>query len=426
MNYRADADFAAELDRNDPLAAYRERFHIPQHNRGNGIYLCGNSLGLQPKTTARYLQEELEDWQRLGVKGHSDSRRPWMPYHELLTAGTARVAGALPAEVINMNALTVNLHLMMVSFYRPTPARHRILIERGAFPSDRYAAVSQIRFHGFDPTTSLVEVTPRDGRATLDMDDVEALIHTEGERLALVLLPGVNYYNGQAFDIARMTRAAHAVGAMAGFDLAHAAGNLRLKLHNWGVDFAVWCNYKYLNAGPGSVGGCFVHERHFGQSDLPRFAGWWGHDKATRFKMPPDFIPMPTAEAWQLSNPPILAMAPLLASLEIFDTAGMGCLHEKSVRLTGYLEFLLGERLADDVEIITPRNPDERGCQLSLRLRTPVQRAHDVFKRIEEHGIVADWREPDVIRVAPVPLYNTFNEVYRFVEILEKVLRAES
>lgn len=425
MNYRTDADFAAEMDRADPLGHFREKFHIPPHAGGESIYLCGNSLGLLPKTTERYLQEELESWRHLAVKAHSGGHRPWMPYHESLTAGTARVVGALPAEVINMNALTVNLHLMMVSFYRPTPSRHRILIERGAFPSDRYAVASQIRFHGFDPATSLVELAPSDGRTTLDMDDVEAAIHTEGERLALVLLPGVQYYSGQAFDIARVTRAAHAVGAGAGFDLAHAAGNLLLRLHDWETDFAVWCTYKYLNAGPGSVGGCFVHARHLSQTDIPRFAGWWGHDKTTRFKMRPEFSPMPTAEAWQLSNPPILAMAPLLASLEIFESAGMGRLREKSVQLTGYLEFLLNEQLADGVKILTPRNPGERGCQLSLRLQTPVQRARNIFTCIEEHGIVADWREPDVIRVAPVPLYNSYAEVHRFVEILREVLGTE-
>lgn len=422
MKYRTGAEFAAEMDRTDPLADFRRQFHIPRHNGAEEIYLCGNSLGLQPKTTARFVQEEIEDWQRLAVKAHFAGRRPWMPYHERLTEKTARVVGALPTEVINMNALTVNLHLMLVSFYRPTRARHRILIERGAFPSDRYALASQIRFHGFDPEESLVELAPRPGRATLDMDDVEAAIRAEGERLALLLLPGVQYYTGQAFDIARLTRAAHDVGAIAGWDLAHAAGNLQLHLHAAAPDFAVWCSYKYLNAGPGAVAGCFVHARHLPDSGLPRFAGWWGHDQATRFKMPAQFLPMPTAEAWQLSNPPILAMAPLLASLEIFAAAGMDRLREKSVRLTGYLEYLLDERLARQVEILTPRTPAARGCQLSLRVRAPVQHAHQVFETIGQRGVTADWREPDVIRVAPVPLYNSFTDVFRFVEILEEVL----
>ena len=424
MNFRADAAFAAQLDHDDPLAHYREQFHIPRHADGDEIYLCGNSLGLQPKTAGRYLREELEDWQRLAVKAHFAGRRPWMPYHELLTETTARLVGAEPQEVINMNSLTVNLHLMLVSFYRPTAARHRILIERGAFPSDRYALASQIRFHGFDPDQSLVELAPRDGRATLDMDEIEAVVRAEGERLALVLLPGVQYYSGQAFDIARLTRAAHAVGAMAGFDLAHAAGNLRLQLHEWGADFAVWCSYKYLNAGPGAVAGCFVHARHARDFTRPRLAGWWGHDKTTRFRMGPEFVPMQGAEGWQVSNPPILAMAPLLASLEIFDEAGIDRLHEKSLRLTGYLEFLLDARLADKLEILTPRNSSERGCQLSLRLRGSTRRAREIFRQLDERGVTADWREPDVIRVAPVPLYNTYSDIYRFVEILEDVLSA--
>ncbi|MDE2070332.1 MAG: kynureninase [Gammaproteobacteria bacterium] len=424
MNFRADAAYAAQLDQDDPLAHYREQFHVPRHADGEEIYLCGNSLGLQPKTVERYLREELEDWQQLAVKAHFAGRRPWMPYNELLTAKTAHLAGAEPQEVVNMNSLTANLHLMLVSFYRPTKARHRILIERGAFPSDRYAATSQILFHGFDPDTSLVEIAPRDGRATLDMDEVESVIRAEGERLALVLLPGVQYYSGQAFDVARLTRAAHAVGAVAGFDLAHAAGNLPLQLHDWDADFAVWCSYKYLNAGPGAVAGCFVHARHARDFERPRFAGWWGHDKSTRFHMDPEFVPMEGAQGWQLSNPPILALAPLLASLEIFDEAGMQRLREKSLRLTGYLEFLLDERLADEVEILTPRNPAERGCQLSLRLRGSARRAREIFRQLEERFVTADWREPDVIRVAPVPLYNTYTDVYRFVKILEVVLSA--
>ncbi|MGH8378237.1 MAG: kynureninase [Gammaproteobacteria bacterium] len=422
MNFRADAAFAAQLDQQDSLAHYRDKFHIPRHADGEEIYLCGNSLGLQPKTAERYLREELEDWQRLAVKAHFNGRRPWMPYHELLTDKTARLVGAEPQEVVNMNSLTVNLHLMMVSFYRPTATRHRILIERGAFPSDRYAVASQIRFHGFDPDESLVELAPRDGRPTLDMDEVEAVVRAEGERLALVLLPGVQYYSGQAFDIARLTRAAHAAGAITGFDLAHATGNVPLSLHDWDVDFAVWCSYKYLNAGPGAVAGCFVHARHARDSERPRFAGWWGHDKATRFRMGPEFVPIAGAEGWQVSNPPILALAPLLASLEIFDEAGMPALRDKSLQLTGYLEWLLKQKLADKVDILTPTEPQARGCQLSLRLHAGRDLAHKVYEHLGTQGVTCDWREPDVIRVAPVPLYNTYSDVYRFVEILGNLL----
>ncbi len=422
MIYRTDAEFASEMDSSDPLADYRHKFHIPRHQDGEEIYLCGNSLGLQPLTTERYVREELEDWARLGVKGHFAGRRPWMPYHELFSERSARLVGAEPLEVINMNSLTVNLHLMLVSFYRPTAARNRILIERSAFPSDRYALASQIRFHGFDPDTSLVELAPAGRQRALEMDEVEALIRAEGEQLALVMLPGVQYANGQAFDMARLTRAAHAVGAVAGFDLAHATGNLPLQLHDWDVDFAVWCNYKYMNSGPGAVAGCFVHARHARAFKLPRFAGWWGHDKATRFRMGPDFVPMAGAEGWQVSNPPILALAPLLASLEIFDDAGIPRLREKSLRLTGYMEYLLDQRLPEAVEILTPRNPTERGCQLSLRITGSRSRARDIFTRLEQAGVTADWREPDVLRVAPVPLYNTYMDVYRFVDILNNVV----
>ena len=424
MTFRTDANYAAEMDRADPLADYRHKFHIPHHQHGDEIYLCGNSLGLQPIATERYLREELEDWARLGVKAHFAGRRPWMPYHELFSERSARLVGAETLEVVNMNSLTVNLHLMMVSFYRPTAARHRILIERSAFPSDRYAAASQIRFHGFDPATSLVELAPAGNRRELDMDEVEAVIRAEGERLALVLLPGVQYSSGQTFDMARLTRAAHAVGAVAGFDLAHATGNLPLKLHDWNVDFAVWCNYKYMNAGPGAVAGCFVHARHTHAFELPRFAGWWGHDKATRFRMGPEFMPMAGAEGWQISNPPILALVPLLASLEIFEDAGMPQLREKSLRLTGYLEYLLDRRLSEVIEILTPRDPAERGCQLSLRIAGSRTLARVIFTRLEQAGVTADWREPDVLRVAPVPLYNTYTDVYRFVDILENVVSA--
>ncbi|MDE2235379.1 MAG: kynureninase [Gammaproteobacteria bacterium] len=424
MKFRDEPGYAAELDRNDPLADYRHQFHIPRNQQGEEIYLCGNSLGLPPLSAERYVNEELQDWARFGVRGHFAARRPWMPYHELFSECTARLVGAEPLEVVNMNTLTVNLHLMMVSFYRPTPERNRILIERSAFPSDRYAAASQIRLRGYDPDTSLEELAPGGNRRVLDMEEIEAVIHAQGERLALVLLPGVQYSSGQAFDIGRLTRAAHAVGAVAGFDLAHATGNLPLQLHDWDVDFAVWCNYKYMNAGPGAVAGCFVHARHARAFELPRLAGWWGHDKSTRFHMDPEFVPMPGAEGWQISNPPILSLTPLLASLEIFEAAGMQRLREKSLQLTGYLEFLLDQRLSGAVEILTPRNPAERGCQLSLRISGSRSQAREIFSKLEKSGVTADWREPDVLRVAPVPLYNSFSDVYRFVNILESIISA--
>jgi kynureninase len=366
--------------------------------------------------------EELEDWQRLAVKGHFAGRRPWMPYHELFAARTAQVMGALPSEVVNMNSLTVNLHLMMLSFYRPTPQRHKILMESGAFPSDRYAVESQLKFHGFDPTESLLELRPARGRVTIDTAEVEALIEAEGQHIALILLPGLQYYSGQSFDIARLARAGQAAGCIVGFDLAHSAGNLPMRLHDWGVDFAVWCNYKYMNAGPGAVGGCFVHERHARDFDRPRLAGWWGHDKASRFRMGPEFVPMAGAEGWQISNPSVLGLAPLLASLEIFEEAGMQALRAKSLKLTGYLEFLLQERAADRVEILTPKDPEQRGCQLSLRVQAERGAARRVFEELETRGVTGDWREPDVIRVAPVPLYNSYTDVHRFVDILAELV----
>ncbi|MGH8399511.1 MAG: kynureninase [Gammaproteobacteria bacterium] len=421
MTFRTDAAFATELDRADPLAAQRELFHIPRHGDTDEIYFCGNSLGLQPKTTARYIQEELEDWQRLAVKAHFDGRRPWMPYHEFFTERTARLVGAKPIEVVNMNSLTANLHLMMLSFYRPTKTRYKIVIERAAFPSDRYAVTSQLRLHGLDPDEALIELCPREDSAIIPNEEIEALLASEGERIALLLLPGVQYYSGQVFDMARLTRAGQAQGCMVGFDLAHATGNLPLQLHDWGVDFAVWCNYKYMNSGPGAVAGCFVHERHAHDFERPRLAGWWGHDKTSRFRMGPDFVPMPGAEGWQLSNPSVFGLVPLLASLEIFDDIGMPALREKSLQLTGYLDFLLRERLRDQVDIITSADPAERGCQLSLRVHADRDRARSIYETLEQRGVTCDWREPDVIRLAPVPLYNRYADVYNFVEILSEL-----
>ena len=418
--FEATAACAHRLDEDDPLASFRQQFHVPPGPYGGEqIYFCGNSLGLMPRAASAAVQEVLADWRDKAVAAHFDSEHPWMPYHEFVREPLARLVGAGPDEVVAMNSLTANLHLMMVSFYRPTRERHRIVIEKGAFPSDRYAVASQIAWHGFDPGESLVELAPREGEHHLREDDIEQWLDDYGADVAMVLWPGVQYYTGQFFDLARITRAARRTGAVAGLDLAHAAGNLPLSLHDTSCDFAVWCSYKYLNSGPGAVAGCFVHRRH-GERDLPRFAGWWGHDKATRFRMRPEFRPTPGADGWQLSNPPILSLAPLRASLEIFDEAGMEALRGKSLRLTGFLEFVLRERMGEAVEIITPPAPASRGCQLSLRLRRGPGRV--LFESLAKHGVVCDWREPDVIRAAPVPLYNRFSEVYRFVEILRGLL----
>lgn len=427
MKFEATREFAANLDRQDPLAAMREQFEYPRGQDGSPcIYFCGNSLGLQPKRARAMLQEELDAWRDHAVEGHFRGKRPWMPYHELLTGLTADLVGALPIEVVNMNTLTVNLHLMMVSFYRPSEERYKLLIEKPAFPSDRYAAESQARFHGLDPADALVEIAPRPGESVIRQEDIEAVLAREGPRIALVLLPGVQYYSGQVFDMAAITRLARAQGCRVGFDLAHAVGNLPLALHDWGPDFAVWCNYKYLNAGPGAVAGCFVHERHARDDSLPRFAGWWGQDKATRFQMGPDFHPIPGAEGWQLSNPPILALAPVLASLQLLRLAGMPALREKSERLTAYLEFLLETRVAGQVQILTPREPAARGCQLSIRVSQQRMAGRELFQALARAGVVCDWREPDVIRLAPVPLYNRYSEVFDCVDILQHLLDGQA
>lgn len=425
MTHRSDMNYAAEQDRADALASFRDRFHIPKReNLDDEIYLCGNSLGLQPKSTRGFVEQELAEWELLGVRGHFAARRPWMPYHEFLTDKTAELVGAKPSEVVNMNSLTANLHFMMVSFYRPTRSRYKLLIESPAFPSDRYATESQVRFHGFDPKDALLEIAPREGESVIRDEDLYALIEKEGDSIALILLPGVQYYSGQVFDMAEITRLGQRKGCVVGFDLAHATGNLVMQLHDWNVDFAAWCNYKYMNSGPGAVAGCFVHERHHDE-DLPRFAGWWGHDKSTRFRMGPEFHPIQSAEGWQLSNPPIMALAPILASLEIFHEAGMEKLRAKSERLTSYFEFLLREKLANEIEIITPEEPSRRGCQLSLRVTSAAGvQGRQVFETLESNGVTCDWREPDVIRVAPVPLYNNFTDVHRFVDELKIALGA--
>ncbi len=418
MDFQPDKSFAQQLDLNDKLKSYRDKFFIPKKPNGEDvIYFAGNSLGLQPKTVRQYVEQELKDWETLGVEGHSNAKNPWLPYHEFLTEQTARLVGAKSDEVVNMNSLTVNLHLMLVSFYRPTKERHRILIEANAFPSDHYAVQSQINFHGFDVETSLLEMKPREDEKTLRTEDIESFIEKEGDSIALIWFAGVNYYTGQAFEFERITKAGHKKGCIVGFDLAHAAGNLFLNIHDWNVDFAVWCSYKYLNGGPGAIGGAYVHEKHLQDKSLPKFWGWWGQNKQTRFSMGHEFDAIPTVESWQLSNPPILQLASLKASLDIFDEAGMKALREKSEMLTSYLEYLINEKNNSTIEIITPPDLKQRGCQLSLRAKA---NGKEIHQRLNDSGVICDWREPDVIRVAPVPLYNTFEDVWKFVEILFK------
>ena len=414
MNYKNTEEFSLELDEKDELKDYRKEFHIPvQKNGKDHIYLCGNSLGLQPKRTKKFINQELEDWAKFGVEGHFQAKNPWMPYHEFLSESYSRIVGAKPTEVVAMNTLTVNLHLMMISFYLPTKNRYKIVIERDAFPSDVYAIESQIKQHGLPIEKSLIKLTPRKGESTLRTEDLAEIIRDEGEKINLIMLGGVNYYTGQVFDFKKITHLAHSKGINVGFDLAHAAGNIKLKLHEWNVDFAVWCSYKYLNSGPGSVAGAFVHEKHH-KSNLPRFAGWWGHNKEDRFKMPDKFEPINTAEGWQLSNPSILSLAAIRASLSIFDEVTMDKLVLKSQKLTNYLLHLMKDIDSDDINIITPK---ESGCQISIRVKNSKK---DLFDKITEKGIIADWREPDVIRIAPVPLYNSFSDIFQFYTILKK------
>ena len=412
-------DYALARDAADPLSALRAEFHLPRHGDSEQAYFVGNSLGLQPRGARAMVDEVMEKWARDAVEGHFLEPAPWMPYHELVRNGLAEVVGAEPQEVVAMNSLTANLHLMMVSFYRPTRERPAILMEAGAFPSDRHALASQVQFHGFDPATDLIELEPDEPDGTISMQAIERAIATHGPRLALVLWPGVQYRTGQAFDIEAITRLGHAAGAIVGFDLAHATGNLALQLHAHGPDFAVWCHYKYMNAGPGAVGGCFVHARH-ARTDRPRFAGWWGHDQGSRFRMEPGFAPTPGADGWQLSNPPILSLAPLRASLDLFSRAGgMGALRARSVRLTGYLEALIRERLPGVLQIATPREPERRGAQLSLRVAGGRERGRALFEYLAHQGVLGDWREPDVIRISPAPLYNSHADILRFVRTVE-------
>lgn len=412
---RSSEEWALAADAADPLADLRSEFHIPQHEGDDVGYFCGNSLGLLPRATRQAVTNELDHWATHAVEGHFNGKLPWMDYHEFVRDDLAQLVGAQPGEVVAMNSLSVNLHLLMVSFYRPTTERPAILIEKSAFPSDRYAVEAQIRFHGFNPDQDLIELEADEADGTLSEAAILRAIETHGARIALVLLPGVQYLTGQAMDLPTITRAAHAQGCVAGFDLAHAVGNLTLDLHDSGCDFAVWCSYKYLNSGPGAVAGAFVHECH-AVTTRPRFAGWWGHDKSTRFRMGPQFQPTPGADGWQLSNPPILALAPLRISLEIFRRAGRKSLREKSVALTGYLEWLIKQRVADVLSVVTPADPARRGCQLSLRVKGPRESGRRLFEHLQRNGIVVDWREPDVIRAAPTPLYNRHIDCLRLVK----------
>lgn len=412
-------EYASQLDNADPLASFRDRFHIPKQANGDQIYLCGNSLGLQPRSVAAALQQELDDWAAFGVEGHFHAKHPWMPYHGELRDLLAENVGAKPVEVVAMNSLTVNLHLLMVSFYRPDAERAAIVIEQGAFPSDRYAVESQIRFHGFDPAECLIEIPADPETGLIAPDALESCLREHGHRVALILWPGVQYRTGQFFDLKAISELGHFYGCRVGFDLAHAAGNLPLQLHDSGADFAAWCSYKYLNSGPGAIAGAFVHERH-AHSVLPRFNGWWGHRQDTRFQMGPEFNGTPGAEGWQLSNPPIFAMAPLRASLEIFHEAGLPALRRKSLALTGYLEALIRQELGDVLHSVTPGNPEQRGCQLSLQVRAGRDAGRRLFEHLMQSGVIGDWREPDVIRLSPTPLYNRFSDCLGAVRCIKQ------
>jgi kynureninase len=423
MGFENSLSFAQSLDASDRLASFRERFYFPQHNGKDMLYFTGNSLGLQPKSVRASINQELEDWATYGVEGHFLAKHPWFSYHEMFTDGAAQVVGGLPSEVVIMNQLTVNLHLLLISFYRPSGKRIKILFETKPFPSDHYAFESQARLHGLDPKDVLVEMQPREGETTLRTEDIVAKINELGDELAVVCFGAVNYFTGQFFDIASITNAGHAVGANVGFDLAHAAGNVPLHLHDQNVDFACWCSYKYLNSGPGGVSGAFVHEKHHANKDLIRLAGWWGHNKSTRFQMEPGFDPIESAEAWQMSNAPVLSMAAHKAALDIFVEAGMSALREKSLNLTGYLEFIVDairNNTGVNLQILTPSNPNERGCQLSIVVPGATKQ---LVKDLAERGIIVDWREPNVIRMAPVPLYNSFKDIFTFGEVFTEFLK---
>ena len=423
MNWEFSEDFARNMDQKDPLALYRNRFYLPEVNNEESVYLTGNSLGLQPKTTRTFINQELDDWAKYGVEGHFHGKTPWFDYHKSLTSASAKLVGAKESEVVVMNGLTTNLHLMWASFYCPTKERFKILCEAKAFPSDQYVMESQAKFHDFNPEEAIVEVAPREGEHTIRLEDILSKIEELGDSLALVFWGGVNYYTGQVFDMKSICEAAHKVSAKVGFDLAHAVGNVKLELHNWGADFAAWCSYKYLNSGPGNVSGVFVHERHGDNADLPRFAGWWGHDEDRRFLMEKGFVPSKGADGWQLSNAPVFGMAAHRASLEIFEEVGMDKLIEKSRLLVDYLEFVLDDiasRIDNcNFESITPKSNNERGCQVSVLMHG---QGKDLFDNLTKLGVIADWREPNVIRMAPVPLYNSFEDIYRFGKKLEASL----
>jgi len=420
MNYQNSLDYAKQLDQEDSLSYLRKEFHIPKDKQGNEwLYFTGNSLGLQPKKTQKYIQQELDDWANFGVEGHFEAQNPWLSYHEFLTDNMAKIVGAKPIEVVVMNTLTTNLHLLMASFYQPTKTKYKIVIESDAFPSDRYAVQSQLEFHGYDANDGLVEWKPRTGEKLLRIEDLEKILDEQGDDIALLLIGGVNYYTGQYLDIRKIGKLGHAKNCMVGIDLAHGAGNIQPNLHDSNVDFAAWCTYKYLNSGPGSLAGLFVHERHANRKDLPRFAGWWNHNKETRFNMRQPFDVMSGAEGWQLSNPPILSMAAIRASLDMFAKVGMKALREKSEKLTGFFEYLINQIDSDQIQIITPSNPKERGCQLSIQVKNADKSLH---KKLTENNIITDWREPDVIRCAPVPMYTNFEDVHRMVEVLKSLL----
>jgi kynureninase len=420
MAFQNSLDYAKQLDREDPLSFLRKEFHIPRDKHGKEwLYFTGNSLGLQPKITKKYISQELEDWANFGVEGHFEAKNPWLSYHELLTDAMAKIVGAKPIEVVVMNTLTTNLHLLMVSFYQPTKTKYKIIIESDAFPSDRYAVQSQLSFHGFDPEEALIEWKPKEGKELLELEDLKSILDSQGDEVALLLVGGVNYYTGQYLDLKKIAELGHAKDCMVGIDLAHGAGNIQPNLHESSVDFAAWCTYKYLNSGPGSLSGLFVHEKHAQRKDLPRFAGWWNHNKETRFNMRQPFDVMDGAEGWQLSNPPILSMAAIKASLDIFDKVGMEALLKKSNKLTGFFEYLIKQIATDTIKIITPANPNERGCQLSLQVKNADKNLH---KKLTENNIITDWREPDVIRCAPVPMYTSFEDVFYMVKTLESLL----
>jgi len=421
MSIENTLEYAKQLDEQDILKSFREKFYIPFINGKDSIYFTGNSLGLQPKTTQDYVVNELEDWANFGVEGHFHARKPWLSYHEIFAEQLAKVVGALSEEVVAMNQLTVNLHFLMVSFYRPTKQRYKIICEAKAFPSDQYAIESQVKFHGFNPADAIIEVAPREGEYSLRTEDILSTIQLHSHETALVLFGGVNYYSGQVLDMETITNAAHAAGITCGFDLAHAVGNVELKMHDWEVDFACWCSYKYLNSGPGGVSGVFINKKHIDNKDIPRFAGWWGHTKETRFKMEKGFEPIPTAEGWQVSNAPVLSMAAHKASLDIFEEAGMQKLFAKGQLLSDYLLFILNDINESSpekvIEVITPAHA--KGCQVSMLM---LKKGKEIFEALKQNGVLADWREPNVIRVAPVPLYNTFTDIFTFGQIVKNIL----